>query len=455
MIAVMLAVALAVQDPPKAEEGPRAELIKKQVVEALALLEKESPSDQRRGRDTLADMGRAAEAALVKRLGEDGVKAQVRVLVCNLLGEIRAASPEARLALTARLTDSEYFGTSVASRAAAALGVLGDAAAIEPLAKALEASATSNDVALRYEAILALGRLRALDSIGAIQKHVTDDKAQTDLDQWVASAAIQAMVMLEARGSAEALAIALDNDKVDEWGPFPDWKIQELAVWALEHMVEADQWPRKGKSIVDAPESERPGLVSEWKAWRNNRAAVVETRAALTKVQEAVESYKKDTGKLPADLMALTMGEKKYVAAEAGLLDGWKTRFEYHVPGWGAEYDLVSLGADRARGGSGQNADVWSHDQWEKVGAEKTALRLKGVAAALEQHKSKNGTYPADLAALKTADPALETNDGWGGALAYKPSTDRSSFSLVSRGYDGKEGGQGPDKDVDLKDLPK
>jgi HEAT repeat protein len=303
---------------------------------------------------------------------------------------------------------------------------------------ALEASDAANDAALRYEAILALGKLRALQAVGPIMKRVADPK-KTDLDQLVASAALEALVMLGARGAVEPIAAALDNEAVDEWGPFPDWTVSQLAVWALERMVAESEWPRLGQAIADAKdETARRSLVSDWRAWRNNKGAREETRAAIAKVVEAIEAHRKDTGKLPAELKALVSGEKKYLPGEEALKDGWKEPFEYLVPGWGADYSLLR-----------------NHEGWEKVGADLTAERLRAIAKALEAAKAKGG-LPLDLGKLKdSGDYAGALVDGWGGAFVYKVSADGTTYTLKSHGYDGKELGEGADKDVDVKDLPK
>jgi general secretion pathway protein G len=47
-----------------------------------------------------------------------------------------------------------------------------------------------------------------------------------------------------------------------------------------------------------------------------------------------------------------------YVKKESSLLDPWGQRYQYRSPGEHGDYDLFTLGADKAQGGTGENADV-------------------------------------------------------------------------------------------------
>lgn len=47
-----------------------------------------------------------------------------------------------------------------------------------------------------------------------------------------------------------------------------------------------------------------------------------------------------------------------YVKKETSLLDPWGQRYQYRAPGEHGDYDLFTLGADKAQGGTGENADV-------------------------------------------------------------------------------------------------
>jgi general secretion pathway protein G len=96
-----------------------------------------------------------------------------------------------------------------------------------------------------------------------------------------------------------------------------------------------------------------------------------------------------------------------------------------------------------------------------KVTAAKAQLELFGLA--LDQYRLDNDDYPSTaqgLEALRSApqgDPAVRNwrgpylkkpipVDPWGRAYTYATTT--SGYSLFSLGRDGKEGGEGEDRDV-------
>jgi general secretion pathway protein G len=95
--------------------------------------------------------------------------------------------------------------------------------------------------------------------------------------------------------------------------------------------------------------------------------------------------------------------------------------------------------------------------------SETAAAQLKNIESALELYYLDNGVYPtaeAGLASLVTAPagaatwrgPYLKKQDGlvdpWGKPFLYKSPGDRGAFDLYSFGRDGKEGGEGEDKDL-------
>ena len=76
-----------------------------------------------------------------------------------------------------------------------------------------------------------------------------------------------------------------------------------------------------------------------------------------------IEIFKLEVGKYPENLGALVRnpGSDKWngpYAKDADLKDAWGNDYRYTVPGQGKAYDLVSLGADGAVGGEGENKDV-------------------------------------------------------------------------------------------------
>jgi hypothetical protein len=85
----------------------------------------------------------------------------------------------------------------------------------------------------------------------------------------------------------------------------------------------------------------RPLLYPEQRAtWETMQAAM-----------EQIDAYKATNGHYPDQLTKLPAGAP---------VDFWGKPFEYRVPGLGADYDLVSLGADGVTGGDGLDADISS-----------------------------------------------------------------------------------------------
>jgi hypothetical protein len=85
-------------------------------------------------------------------------------------------------------------------------------------------------------------------------------------------------------------AAALDNPAPDDWGPFPDWTVGQVAVWTLEQLMAPDTWPGGTKSITSATAMERRAFVDKWVKWRDDRGKVLE------KLVAAIAAYKADTG---------------------------------------------------------------------------------------------------------------------------------------------------------------
>jgi general secretion pathway protein G len=93
-------------------------------------------------------------------------------------------------------------------------------------------------------------------------------------------------------------------------------------------------------------------------------------RAKMARVESALEEFRMDCGRYPADsegLDALMTApadlEGKWqgpYSKESELLDPWNNRYVYVAEGTvnPGSYDLVSLGADGSEGGEGENADI-------------------------------------------------------------------------------------------------
>jgi general secretion pathway protein G len=99
------------------------------------------------------------------------------------------------------------------------------------------------------------------------------------------------------------------------------------------------------------------------------------TQSARIQVQNigaALELFQLDNGRYPTTeegLAALVTrpatAEKwngPYLKRASGLSDPWGTPYQYRIPGQHGDFDVYSLGADKAEGGTGEAQDVTS---WE------------------------------------------------------------------------------------------
>ena len=98
------------------------------------------------------------------------------------------------------------------------------------------------------------------------------------------------------------------------------------------------------------------------------KAKVNETRLRITEIEKAIEQYNADCGNYPQTLNDLLVaggncsnwGPSPYIK-ENGLLDAWKNKVQYTLEG--SKVTITSLGADRAVGGEGVNADITNKEQ--------------------------------------------------------------------------------------------
>jgi len=109
---------------------------------------------------------------------------------------------------------------------------------------------------------------------------------------------------------------------------------------------------------------------------QTERARVTTTKASLRMLDEAVLSFKMDTGRYPTEeegllvLIEPPMDVENY--PQGGYLrtkelprDGWGNDFVYVLyPESGQQYEIISYGADREEGGEGYNADLSSADAY-------------------------------------------------------------------------------------------
>lgn len=91
-------------------------------------------------------------------------------------------------------------------------------------------------------------------------------------------------------------------------------------------------------------------------------------RLQVKNLAAALDLYRLQVGRYPSQqegleaLVTAPAGAERwngpYLRTRESLQDPWGVPYVYRFPGERAEFDLVSLGADRAPGGTGENADV-------------------------------------------------------------------------------------------------
>lgn len=92
------------------------------------------------------------------------------------------------------------------------------------------------------------------------------------------------------------------------------------------------------------------------------------SRIQIQNLVSAIDIYKLDVGQYPSQaegLQALLTRPANaerwngpYVKSASVFLDPWGNAYLYRVPGEHGDFDLFTLGADKANGGTGENQDV-------------------------------------------------------------------------------------------------
>jgi general secretion pathway protein G len=90
--------------------------------------------------------------------------------------------------------------------------------------------------------------------------------------------------------------------------------------------------------------------------------------AQINLLEQAIMDFRLDVGTLPPSLDALVKnpGDEKWngpYLKRAVPKDPWGGLYIYTVPGTHGEFDLVSYGADKQPGGTGESADI---SNWEE-----------------------------------------------------------------------------------------
>ena len=99
---------------------------------------------------------------------------------------------------------------------------------------------------------------------------------------------------------------------------------------------------------------------------------------------------------------------------------------------------------------------------FEKMGQAKSQeakIRIQSLAGNIEMYRLENGRYPESLQALVKQPPGADKwggpyakdadlKDAWGNDYLYAVPGQGKPFDLTSLGADGKEGGDGENRDV-------
>ena len=102
---------------------------------------------------------------------------------------------------------------------------------------------------------------------------------------------------------------------------------------------------------------------------------------------------------------------------------------------------------------------IW--DQMTKAKSRQAVIQMQQLASGIELYKLEVGKYPDNLQALvkqpsgveKWAGPYAkdaELKDAWGNDYKYTVPGQGRPFDLVSLGADGREGGEGENRDIVL-----
>lgn len=99
-------------------------------------------------------------------------------------------------------------------------------------------------------------------------------------------------------------------------------------------------------------------------------------------------------------------------------------------------------------------------EQMGRAKSQEARIRIQHLAGQIEMYKLEVGKLPDNLQALLQAPPGTESKwngpyakpddlkDAWGNDYRYTVPGQNKPFDLVSLGADGKEGGEGENRDV-------
>jgi len=454
----------------------RDEILKQDVDNAIKKLASNRFTESFVAAEELKELGRRAVPALVTELNKKEASPAVKRALCEILGAIREPNKDVLSALTAKLRDPDEFGTSIASSAARALTQIGDDSSIAAIVDVLKSKAVETDRILKYECIRAAGVYRAKDAVEALKKALDDKKpasaGENDDAPLIAAAAADALGQIRALDAVDDLANKL-SDVTNN--PATSQTLGVHAARALQRILEHEL---RGKNEKDEPRAgvlagepnEVKATLDAWTKWWTSKSAkknIEETKVRISKIAAAVEAFKKEQGSYPQILEHLkTKPEKATTFPKDGyyqgeLKDAWGRPFLYRDHGTGADFDIVSYGADGRTWGGGDNADIWNHDKWREAKKAETKKAIEDTVKAINQFKADNDRYPQDLVNLVARPPFpvkkwpeggyLKTipKDGYDNFLLYNPNgTGGEPFDLKSLGADAAEGGTEENEDI-------
>ena len=111
------------------------------------------------------------------------------------------------------------------------------------------------------------------------------------------------------------------------------------------------------------------GIVGPRLLGQVSKSELTTAKAQMDALDKAIQAYRIDMGRLPTDSQGLKAlvdrpsDEQQrwrgpYLQGQIPV-DPWGSPYVYRAPGQqGRDYELVSLGPDRAPGGAGDNADI-------------------------------------------------------------------------------------------------
>ncbi len=99
------------------------------------------------------------------------------------------------------------------------------------------------------------------------------------------------------------------------------------------------------------------------------------------------------------------------------------------------------------------------YDQMDTAKSREAKLRIQTMVGNIELYRLEVGKYPENLQALVKQPPGVdkwngpytkesELKDAWGNDYRYTVPGQGKPFDLTSLGADGKEGGEGANKDI-------